>query len=517
MDLNILHDETRVMNARIRLGAMANGAAMVQALIDEARSWKPGGYDTQQSRRRDHYEGRGARHIRSRLMQVFPVSGHRVPVLPINWLRMQASVLASVYDYPPTREVLDDAGQPVPADDPRQVALLDVLSSCGLDRVMPEVERRAQICRTVVVAVRWRKRYDAKAKALVGAVTLEPYWPQDVYVVPHHSAPTDPSLACAILVRTVGTSAASTHWEVWRRESVDDEDGQLQSFGPWLVSTSTEDGKEVHAEREYAAALSPFCFLHLDIPEGSPFVSTGDDDIQLVELQGVDQSDSLYLGLMQGHTERVYKGSRAESSDLVGGPDATMRIDTGEELETLDYNPKLVERGEGQRDRLRMWALSRRISQDAVSVEPAAPQSGVARQIANEPQDKARRESEAIFKHFEEQVLLPTIVDVHDTFVDDVSKEVRASSMRFTPATRPSFEDGEARQRRVLEARDAGLISEAHAAVECGWYPTIQAAVSAGLSDELAPKRSIFAPQLPPAADSPADPQTDADGTPPQP
>lgn len=468
----------------IRRGRQAADSSYVRELLDEALEWKASGYDTQQARRRDHYEGRSATWVRQRLMQLFPESGAGIPVLPFGWIKMAASIQASVYDWPAVRELLGDDDQPLPPEDERVLRFASVLRDAAVDRVMPEAERRVACARTIVVAVRWRERHDAIAGAIVGRCSLDLYWPSDVWIVPHESAPSDPSMAVALLAR----SAHGGH-EVWRREAdVDPATGRVRAFGPWIVGFFDDEGKESRPEVEYKGRILPFCLLRIEDSGASPWVATGDDDIHLAEAQAVDQSDALYLGLKQAHSDRVYRGNHLDRVE--GGPDRVIKIDPNENLDTLDYNPKIIERSEALQSRLRMWALSRRISQDAVSVEPSAPLSGVSRQIANEPQDKMRRESEAALKDFEEQQLLPVLVDVHDTFT--TGKEIGVYRFRMTPAQRPAYEDPEARQRRALEARDAGQISAARAAVECGWYGDLASAVAAGLSDEIEPRGNSF-------------------------
>lgn len=469
----------------IRRGRQAADSSYVRELLDEALHWKATGYDEQQARRRDHYEGRSATWVRQRLMQLFPESGAGIPVLPFGWIKMAASIQASVYDWPAVRELLGDDEQPLPPEDERVKLFASVLRDAAVDRVMPEAERRAQAARTMVVAVRWRERHDAIAGVVVGQCALDLYWPSDVWIVPHESAPSDPSMAVALLAR----SAHGGH-EVWRREAqVDEATGRVQSFGPWVVGFFDDDGKESRPEVEYPGKILPFCLLRLEDSGSSPWVTTGDDDIHLAEAQAVDQSDALYLGLMQAHSDRVYRGNRVDRVE--GGPDRTIKIDVGEELTTLDYNPKLMERSDALQSRLRLWALSKRISQDSVSVEPAAPLSGVSREIANEPQNKMRRESEAALKDFEERQLLPVLVDVHDTF-NVPGRQIGVYKFRMTPAKRPAYEDPEARQRRALEARDAGQISAARAAVESGWYGDLADAIAAGLSDEIEPRGRSF-------------------------
>jgi hypothetical protein len=480
----------------VKAGSTANQASVVNDVLAEAEKWKPVSYDADNRRRRDHYEGRGSKWIRAKLKDYFPKSYEKIPILPFNFAKLHAEVAAAVYDEEPGRELLQD-GEPLDKEDERSKRFAELLRKAQLRTVMADAERVMHWSGSVVIVARWRKYFDTKKKKLLGRVCLDLYWPHEVGVVPHPSAPTDPNLAVAFIIQVAGPSGTSPvqaeqYFELWTREAQEDELGQVAGFGPWFVSIISRKGDVDAATKrgtpvEYKGEITPIIIANLSSPRGSPFFDPGLDDVDVVESLNVDTSDAAYIEHLQGHTDRVYKGSR-DGGKQTGGPDSTTQIDPGEELDTLDYNPKIVELMESQEARRKLWAATKRHSQGAYSVDSAAPASGVARQIENEPQEKMRQEQVAKAKELEELLLLPLLVDVFDTFSGEASIGADGVEFRFTPATRPTYEDPEARQRRVLEAKDAGLISEARAAVECGYYATVEEAVEKGLSDELQAK-----------------------------
>lgn len=481
----------------IKGGAKANQAEIVEAVLTEGKRWKPVGYDENQKRRRDHYQGRGAYWIRQQLKALFPKTWANIPVASYNWAKMHADISAAVYDDPPQRILLDELGEPLADDDARVSAFARLLADSQIATQMPEAERRLHWTQTVVLSVRWRKVLDEASRQLKGRVCLDLHWPHDVWVVPHPSSPTDVRMALAVMVKISGPSgvapAESEEWfELWTRESEEDELGNVVAFGPWRVSLVSRGGTSpisVGAEVVYQGSRLPFLFLRLTTPEGSPWVDAGEDDVQLVEMLNVDLSDEAYISHLQGHTDKVYKGTRYEAAQMVGGPDRVLKIDVGEELVTLDYNPKLAELRAANQQRLKMWAMVKRHSQDAYTIDASAPQSGVSRQIANEPQAKMRQEQITKLKAFEEHELLPTILDVYNAFSDE--PVIDGVSFKFVAATPTTYEEKEATQRRALEAKDAGLITEARAAVECGWHETIEDAVAAGLSNDARPMSTM--------------------------
>ena len=481
-------DTMGVLRAEIADGARRNTASTVQAIIDEAKRWKPASYDATAQRRRDHYEGKGSKWVKAALMSLFPSTGDGIPPIAYNWAKLHADISAAVYDREPDRDLFTVDGDEIDSEDPRSIDWADVLRKSGIRTQMPECERRASWAGDCVVSVRPRSSLDHVTGKITTVAKVEVHWPSDVWAIPHPSAPTDDALAIAWVFRVASRSGVNDPdgtFEIWTRDSVDDEEnGAPLSFGPWRVSISTADGKgtRVGQEYEYKGTITPFAIYHYGIPAGCPWVDRGPDDVALVESLNVDVSDESYITHLQSHTDKVYQGTRAEAAKLIGGPDKIHKIDPGETLTSLDMNPKIIEMGVGNQRRLKLWAMSKRHSQDAYSVDAQSPTSGVARQIANEPQDKARREAEAYAKEFEETRLLPILRDVVDTFTETTIGPVQH---RFSTRAVSQYEDPEAKQRRVLEQRDARLISDARAAVELGIYDSIDDATAAMLSDVI--------------------------------
>lgn len=475
---------TTKMKTIIEAGARRNASATLSQIKQAAATWKPGvQHDARIARMRDHYTGNGGVHIRSMLRRLFPASADQIPVMAYRWAELIAASSAVAYDRPPTRAALTADGVDLGATD----LLLSVLSSARAGSILADAERRMQWCGGAIVAVRWRDRYDATAATMMQGVGLDLYWPDEIGLIPHPSSPTDPSMLVGAVVpvatdRGHGTTAV----EVWRRETRE-EGGRVFSFSPWMVGRYDDDGALVSPEVEYPGRRLPLCLMQAGNPSGCPWVSAGDDEAGIIEALGVDVSDGLYLGLMQAHTDRVYQGTRKAASDFEGGPDRVHKIDTGESMTTLDLNPKLQERADGALLRMKMWAMSRRISQDAVSVDAGPPLSGVSRQIANESQTKMRQEQQAAIKEFEEHVFLPTVADVYSAFaVGRGGADIRSFSFSFSPAAQPTYVDEVDAQRMLQADLDLGVISPARYAVERKLYPTIEAAVEAGVSASIA-------------------------------
>jgi hypothetical protein len=132
---------------------------------------------------------------------------------------------------------------------------------------------------------------------------------------------------------------------------------------------------------------------------------------------------------------------------------------------------------------LREIATTKGTNPASYSANAQTQESGVARMIANIPHERRLRELRPVFTAFEEQQLLPALIDVHDSFGPaTIGEGVRPRVMLAEPL---SYEDTEAKQRRLLVDLDQGVISKARYAVEMGHFATIEDAVAAGLSNDL--------------------------------
>ena len=167
-----------------------------------------------------------------------------------------------------------------------------------------------------------------------------------------------------------------------------------------------------------------------------------------------------------------------ETSELVGGPDAVLHIASGETLQYLtpSADHAAIE-ASASRD-LSELGVSRGNSPDAYAVEPGAPQSGVSRLIANAPHDQRIAEMRPIFERFEEQQLLPIVLDVLARFDPDAPASFEGAYPSTTLGSAKVFEDDSAKTQRVLDLLAAKVIDEADARVMLGLSSTRDEAIA---------------------------------------
>lgn len=497
-------DETARILAIIRAGARTWTRKELNAILEAGAKRKPVGLDAHSRALQLRYSGNQRAAVAAALARRFPEKAGEMPVAPINWAAFFAASDAGTYTQQPERWLSDADSEKLEDGDQRADDFAWAVGAADLASTMPDAERRVQLLPVVVYV-----GYDKQSDDDDGRPTVSLYWPHDVVVLTHPSKPTDFASAYVIALRQASPSAVSGEqwWWVWSREYEDHDDGTPRSFGPWShvrVSTGGEQQGASAAPVVYEGQRLPILLLQIGKPEGSWLVDKDRDIVNIVDELNVSRSNEQYVMDLQGHTQGIYAGNMIESSSLAIGPDKFVRIGPNETITTVDFNPKLSDMREGRKLSLRELAVSRRNSPDAYATEPGPPLSGVSRKIANAPHEAKVDEQRHSFVQFEEQQLLPVLIDVVDTFSP---RTIGADVVpHMTPRKPPEFEDAEARQRRSQEALDAGWISPARAAVEAGWYGSVEEAFEAGLSKELSAKAAAPSPF---AGSTPASPFAD--------
>jgi hypothetical protein len=456
------------------LNANAASDAIIQQIRDDAGAWTPEqlrdllvlgrrqrapDYDTVVRAIAVRYAGDQQGVLRDALKKRYPKTADNLPIDPVNWLRFFARQDSGVYETPPKRELVDDAGQPLPADDPRAVAFADALDEVGADVLLPEMERRANTgARCVFVLLGYR----------LGEPVAHVYWPHDVVTICHHSAPDDDRAMwfCAIRQAREQTATSSDVWWVWSREFSEDDDGSV-TFGLWSHRRVSEDGK-IATPSEVYEGLFPGAFLRTEPPQGGMFPEPDRDIVVNVDALNVARSNRQHVIDMQAHATTIYSGTLRETSELVGGPGSVVQVGAGETLQYLVPGADHVAIEASATRDLQELGVSRGNSPDAYAVEPGAPQSGVSRIIANAPHAQRIAEMRPVFRRFEEERLWPILIDILARFDADAPSDFGDVYPRVTMSTGKTYEDDAAKVDRVLSLKAAGIIDDADARVMLG-------------------------------------------------
>lgn len=469
----------------IRRQAGAWVPEQLRSLLDAGRRTRPADYDSVVRGIAVRYGGDQIAIVRDSLKKAYPRTYQQLPIDPVNWLRFFARQDSGVYASPATRTLVGEEGH-LDGEDPRVEAFERALAQCAIDVVMPEMERRCHAgVRASFCLVGWRKIGDGDGKAV-----CQIYWPHDVVTLAHPSAPDDPEAIWLCAIRQASSSETSPLWWVWSREFTEDDLGNLVSFGGWTHRRVSEDGKIATASEAYDGRF-PGAFLRLEPGAGGIWPDPDRDVVANVDRLNVSRSNRQHVVDMQAHATWVYSGLTRETSELVGGPGVVLQIGSGETLQaqTAGADHAAIE-ASATRD-LQELGVSRGNSPDAYAVEPGAPQSGVSRMIANAPHDQRVAESRPIFKSFEEEQLMPIIIDVLQLFDPSAPAEFGDVEAEVMLSPAKAYEADSEKQDRVLALKDAGLIDEADARVMLGISANRHEA-----KEYLAARQAAQAPQV---------------------
>ena len=475
-------------------------------LLDWGKRYKPQSYDEKMQRRRLYYEGKARGHLERALAARYPATYMKMSLAQVNLLRLIADVDASVYDYDPHRYLVDENGSQIADIDPATRRFKDHLDDSDLDTVMIEAERRLMIADTIPLRSTWEPLHRHSV--------LEPWWPSDVWAIPHARHPSNPGYFVSVIAKvagpdgvqssternrsgkTVGVASSEgrdeqrTCYEVWTREWMhDDEETGAPVFGPWFCETVDTQGHSTQrqggAKTPYEGKRLPWVFLQNGIPDGCPWIDRNDELLDAIDTVLVTLTNIFFLVDMQAHSEKVLQHDGPLKESVPVGPNAFIKIPVESKLSTLDYNPRIMESLGVVKDYLKTIAISRLQSEDAYSWERKSPESGVSRRIKNEPQEKLRRKLARMRKRDEERYLLPLLIEQANLFGPRGKQIPETYRARMDPREPPDFEDPMQKQQRAQEAEARGHISKARAAVEAGWYPSLDAAREARLPTEL--------------------------------
>ena len=455
---------------------------------------------------------------REELKVAFPKTWQRMAIETHGIVKRLAVEEGTAYETPPERwltfdgkryadEVTDaDEQTSDPRHGERQQQLTDAIEAARMHRAMLEAGRRVVVAQTCFVRLGWRKPVEGRAAVgNKGRAVLDVYWPHQVQVACHHSAPDD--LYSAYLLIAVAPGPGGGEWaEVWRRE-VYEENGVLTGFGPWRaeripVGDDRDDKDQRYAvplfdDGEYPLPTLPWVVLHDGVPTHGVYVDEGRDLVRVNLNINRVSSDDLY-GLAQGAHRQVYIQSdrlRKDGTDVVWGPGEALLLESGDTAGALP--PAVTSAGREHREqRLRSLAVERRLPPHRFDTETTTVESGLAKQVQDIPATKARREREELYTDIEEECLLPILAEISDYWghtnilhakrtgigpgvrLDDVAFHVSFSGVS-------EYESKEAKERYAAALLDRKAVTLARYAVLADAYATIEEAEAQGLSNEI--------------------------------
>lgn len=487
-------------------------SAMLEDILDRGRRAKGGeAYDQDMASRRRHYEGKAQGDIKAEIRKRYPNNADRMHLPGLNRARQIADQDASVYDYEPRRFLKDADGAPADQDGEAARRFAALVDAACLDTVMLEVDRRVQLANSYVLKLEWDAQDDAPV--------IRKFWPCDVYPVPHPRWPTRWDRLCALAVRIGSIDGAPVtkpdeQWfDVWWRAWDDDE-----GFGPWFRQQMRKDGSSVRAfgdaaetgegpRGQYALPRLPYLAVHRGDPDCGPFVDMDRDLVEALQTIHAVHADEIHTLARQAHAELALfqDGKAPQETNLVGGAGRLLGpFPSTSRIDVLNPRPAIDELRKSRESLVEDLAILRRQPRYAYSSKRASIETGVKLRLEQEPQDKKRREDAKFMRAFERTQLLPALMELHDEFAK-TNWRFRDDAPEMTPemvvAEPPNYEDPLAALDRAVRGRDAGLYSDAEAAVVIGLHPDVETAEQNGFSKER--KKAAPPPMAPPPAPEP--------------
>lgn len=448
-----------------------------------AQAYRPPGWETTQIDLRREYEGEGEAGLMAAAANRFPATSTRMPRTAFNWAETLAVKGASIYDLPPTRNIVADDDAVPEDDDPASRDFADLIKGARLSMVMPEADRRRYLCKSVVLGVR--------SDTLAGMVSGKPaptvvdlFWSHDVYVIPHPQAPSSLQAALEVFVRHAAP-AGSECWLHWMHDVAFDGDGNTVTMGAWsaemitvrrsrrggLVGVFEKEKRELEVSvvwAPYPLPRLPYVVMTSGIAAGFPFVAGNGNLPSLFRMINTSLMSEAHTVDMTSAPILVHTTNQPQSSRVVIGPGVKVNLLKGETLESVTQTSDLAGMRASNAAHVENLALTTRQSPGAFTGSDGA-ESGIALKIKSLPASKQRNESKEQTRPFEEEELLPLLVEVHDHFratsIGDTAKGYRVAFV-----DPPDFETPAEKQTRFAEAVALGWIDDARAATECGFY-----------------------------------------------
>ena len=379
--------------AAAAMHGMANQTMAFKQLLDDAKAWKPYGYDAQIALRRDYYAGEQTKHLRHHLARRYPKTHAKMQPVVVNVFQHVVDQIAAVYRAAPRRELY--AGD-VRSDEASK-ALAHLYAEAMVDSKLRRVEQIAAACKLAFVRIGWDE-YDERLE-------LTPFWPDAVNVVLHPDYPSRIDRAYALIAQLSpvdGLDSRDKRYEVWTRLDA----GWVRNV---VAGASSFDLREQTGELHERL---PWVAIPYEAPDGCLFALPPGDDVATQ-----DAVNSMYTSLnytieMQAFTQLTFSGAQPPA-DLVAGPGTCLIAGDGGTFGTIAYSPQIDAVKNAAEDLVGRLLVLRGVSPSSASVNPTY-QSGVSLKVQNAPMLEARTARTSVYRDMEQRHLWPVCRDVHN-------------------------------------------------------------------------------------------------------
>jgi hypothetical protein len=420
--LSYAHVMSDTLSIQSALGGIRNRQSIIDGVATDAKKWKPPGYDSEVSKRRDYYEGRQLLHTRAALARRYPKTWQYMQPYTVPIFAHMVGELSTMYRTEPRREWDGLSAQ----------AAEKIYSDGAVTAQMQRIERIAAAARVCFVRVGWDEYEDT--------LSLVPYWPDSINVVCNPAYPTKLEAAYALTARIVGEEGVrlgpdtSTRYEIWTR--VD---------GGWQRTVADSDGKKWtpnENDEQKIYPMLPWVAVHYDLPN-QMFEMPGLDEMATSESIDGMYTDLLYTISMQAHTQLWYSGPKPEH-DLVGGPGVIWNAGDGGQFGVINYTPQIDAVKNSAADLLGQLLILRGVSPALVKIDNPEYASGTSYKMQQHATIEQRALRVPYFRTVEERRLWPIIAEVArwhtGTDLSELSYRWQPGELEFPTDDRSNFE-----------------------------------------------------------------------------
>jgi len=434
----------------------ATNAELAQ-LLEHGEQWRVRGYEGQIQTRRDFYEGRQLGYVASLMRKRAPHTHAFMEPYSVPIFRHLTEQRATIYRASPTR-VVQVAGD---LDTDKTELVERVYREALADTAMQTAEQYAAACGLSFVRVGWDP-FDER-------VTLTPWWPDSVWVIPHPSWPTRIDRALALIAEVQSADGIrdqhrTRRYEVWTR----DDQGQ------WSYSVMRSDGlREVTPGEPQSYPFLPWVAFPFQPDAATLFELPGPDDIKACTVIGALYTELHYTIQMQAHTQVYYSGP--EIGELVGGPGAVWKAGEAGEFGTLVYQPQISAVQTVIDETISRLLVTYGLSPSTVSIDPRY-ESGVALKVQNAPMIEKRQARVPFIRRLEETSLWRAVHGIWDHHMPADAFGADAA-LRWSAGALELPIDDEAEMRVSQQRVEQGISTWAIEMVRLGLADTLSDAV----------------------------------------
>lgn len=380
----LFNSTSNSMAAQVAMVGRVHRMDSLKQLLDDAKKWKPLGYDAEVAKRRDYYSGHQLKHALSELRRRYPNTHTKMTPYTAPIFKHLVEQQSSIYRAAPRREWTADTQQ-----------LNEMYSDSSVNAALWKAEQISAAARLAFIRVGWDD-IDERAE-------LTPYWPDQVFVACDPDRPT--KLEAAYVLIAIIASEDGVNEQPGTRQRYE---SWIRRDNGWARSIIVGDGSTWTNEvEEEVFPILPWVAVPFEGFSGELYQMPPADDIAVNQAVDSLYSSLLYTIAMQSHTQLTYSGPAPEH-DLVGGPGTVWNAGEGGVFDSIAYTPQIAAVNTVADDIVKRLLTLRGVSPAAATADPAY-MAAVAIKVLNQPMMERREARAHVWRDIEERRLWPIL------------------------------------------------------------------------------------------------------------